>query len=112
MLSPESHFPTEFKSPPEDSLSGYLKRGTSSSKTFGISLSSPHVRYRELDYTWVRDGVVRMLMERPSPHGDGLRFLIADVHEMFAEALRVYLARTPAEAGASAKIFNYFRVAR
>jgi hypothetical protein len=31
---------------------------------------------------------------------------------MFAEALQVYLEMTPAEAGASAKIFNYFRVAR
>jgi hypothetical protein len=51
-------------------------------------------------------------MECLSIHGDGPRFLIADVHEMFAEALRVYLEKTPAEAGASAKVFNYFRVAR
>jgi hypothetical protein len=92
-------------------LSGHLKRETSSSKTFGISLSSPHVRYREFD-CWIPDSVVRMLLERLSAQGDGLSFLIADVHEVFAEVLRMYLERTPAKAGASAKIFNYFRVAR
>jgi hypothetical protein len=51
-------------------------------------------------------------MEYLSAHGDGQRFQIADVHEMFAEALRVYLEKAPSEAGASAKVFNYFRVAR
>jgi DNA-binding NarL/FixJ family response regulator len=38
-------------------------------------------------------------MERVSVHGDGPHFLIADDHEMFAEALRVYLEKTYFVAG-------------